>query len=300
MSNPKSTPTAREPPVIGQIYSIPSSEIFPMPCNPYEVRDDPAMLELIESVKRFGVLNPTEVRPREGGGYEMIAGHRRKHASDLAGLDSVPAIILNLDDDDAIIRLVDTNIQRENTLPSERAKAYKMRMEAMKRKAGRPSRDAAENAPNHSANYRSDDALGEQVGVSGDTIRNMISLTQLVPELMELVDKGTIALTPAYHIAALPVESQQLLVETIDSEQCTPSVSQAKHMRELCKQGRLNEDTMLEIMMQQKKPIKTDITLSGDKLRKYFPKSYSPMRIEETIFKLLDAWLRKRQREQSR
>lgn len=294
------SPAAREPPVIGVIHSLPLSELHPMPNNPFQIREDAAMMDLIGSVQQNGVLVPAEVRPRSEGGYEIISGARRKYASELAKLDSIPAIIRDLDDDDAIIRLVDSNIQRENILPSERARAFKLRMEAAKRKAGRPSKEEQENRPNDSANYRSDDAVGEKSGVSGDTVRNYISLTQLIPELMQMVDDKKIALTPAYQIAALPEKDQHLLVETIESEQATPSVSQAQRMRKLSQSGRLNEDTMLEIMMEQKKQVKADITLSGERLRKYFPKSYSPMKIEETIFKLLDAWLRKRQRDQSR
>lgn len=258
------------------------------------------MVDLIDSVQQYGVLIPAEVRPRPEGGYEIISGVRRKHASELANLESMPAIIRDLDDDEAIIRMVDSNFQRENTLPSERARAFKMRMEAAKRKAGRPRKEEKENAPKISANFRSDDAVGELAGVSGDTVRNLISLTQLVPELMQMVDDKKIALTPAYQIAALPEKEQKLLLETIDSEQATPSLSQAQRMRKLSQNGELNEDTMLSIMMEQKKPVSNDIMLSGEKLRKYFPKSYSPAKIEETIFKLLDAWLRKRQREQSR
>lgn len=294
------SPAAREPPVIGVIRSLPLTELHPMPDNPFQIREDAAMMDLIGSVRQNGVLVPAEVRPRSEGGYEIISGARRKYASELANLDSIPAIIRDLDDDDAIIRLVDSNIQRENILPSERARAFKLRMEAAKRKAGRPSKEEQENRPNDSANYRSDDAVGEKSGISGDTVRNYISLTQLIPELMQMVDDKKIALTPAYQIAALPVKDQQLLAETIESEQATPSVSQAQRMRKLSQSGRLNEDTMLEIMLEQKKPVKADITLSGERLRKYFPKSYSPMKIEETIFKLLDAWLRKRQRDQSR
>lgn len=173
-------PTAREPPVIGVIHSIPLSELHPMPGSPFQVREDAAMVDLIDSVQQYGVLSPAEVRPRPEGGYEIIAGVRRKYASELAKIDSLPAIIRNLDDDDAIIRLVDSNIQRENTLPSERARAFKMRMEAIKRKAGRPRKEEKENAPNVPANFRSDDAVGELAGVSGDTVRNYISLTEAV------------------------------------------------------------------------------------------------------------------------
>ena len=182
--SPAQTPTAREPPVIGTIHAIPLSELHPMPCSPFQVREDAAMVDLIDSVQQYGVLIPAEVRPRPEGGYEIISGVRRKHASELANLESIPAIIRDLDDDEAIIRLVDSNFQRENTLPSERARAFKMRMEAAKRKAGRPRKEEKENAPKISANFRSDDAVGELAGVSGDTVRNLISLTQLVPELI--------------------------------------------------------------------------------------------------------------------
>ena len=258
------------------------------------------MLELIESVKKHGVLVPAIARPKPDGSYELIAGHRRQRASQLAGFDSMPVIVVNLDDNDTIIQLVDSNIQRENILPSGRAKAYKLRMEAIKQKAGRPSKDAKNNLPKISANFRSDDAVGELTGVSGDTIRNYISLTNLIPELMEMVDERKIALSPAYQIAALPQESQDLLLDTIESEQATPSLSQAQRIRKLSQSGKLDEDSMLQILMEQKKPERNDITLSGEKLRKYFPRSYSPQKIEETIFKLLDAWMRKRQRDNSR
>ena len=232
-----------------------------MPCSPFQIREDAAMVDLIDSVQQYGVLIPAEVRPRPEGGYEIISGVRRKHASELASLESMPAIIRDLDDDEAIIRMVDSNFQRENTLPSERARAFKMRMEASKRKAGRPRKEEKENAPKISANFRSDDAVGELAGVSGDTVRNLISLTQLVPELMQMVDDKKIALTPAYQIAALSEKEQKLLVETIDSEQATPSLSQAQRMRKLSQSGELNEDTMLNIMMEQKKPVSNDIML---------------------------------------
>ena len=275
-------------------------QLHPHPLSPFGIRDDPSMMELVESVKQFGVLVPAIARPREDGSYELIAGHRRQKACELAGLDSMPVIVMNLDDNDTIIQLVDSNIQRENILPSERAKAYKLRMEAVKKKAGRPQKEEDQNSPKISANFRSDDSIGELAGVSGDTIRNYISLTNLIPELMEMVDEKKIALSPAYQIAALPQESQNLLYDTIESEQATPSLSQAQRIRKLSQSGKLDEDSMLQIMMEQKKPERNDITLSGEKLRKYFPRSYSPQRIEETIFKLLDAWMRKRQRDNSR
>ena len=271
-------------------------QLHPHPLSPFGIRDDPSMMELVESVKQFGVLVPAIARPREDGSYELIAGHRRQKACELAGLDSMPVIVMNLDDNDAIIQMVESNIQRENILPSERAKAYKLKMEALKRQGARSDLTS----PKISAKFRSDDSVGDEAGVSGDTVRNYIALNNLIPELMEMVDEKRIALSPAYQIAALPKESQEQLLDTIESEQATPSLSQAQRLRKLSQAGELNEDTMLSIMMEQKKPVRNDITLPGDKLKKYFPRSYSPKRIEETIFKLLDVWLKKRQRENSR
>ena len=284
------------PETMGVIYRLQMSQLHPHPQNPFSIRDDQAMLDLIQSVQSHGVLVPAIARLRPDGEYEIIAGHRRKHASELAGLDFMPVVVLDLTDDEAIIQLVDSNIQRENILPSERAKAYKMRMEAMKRQGVRTDLTS----PNISAKFRSDDELGQEVGVSGDTIRNYASLTNLVPELMQMVDEGRIKLSPAYQIAALPHNEQSLLLDTIESEQATPSLSQAQRMKQLSQNGELNEDVLLEIMMEQKKPVRNDITLSGEKLRKYFPKSYSPIQMENVIFKLLEAWQRKRQRDQSR
>ena len=284
------------PETMGVIYRLQLSQLHPHPQNPFSIRDDQAMLDLIQSVQSHGVLVPAIARPRPDGEYEIIAGHRRKHASELAGLDFMPVVVLDLNDDEAIIQLVDSNIQRENILPSERAKAYKMRMEAMKRQGARTDLTS----PNISAKFRSDDELGQEVGVSGDTIRNYASLTNLVPELMQMVDEGRIKLSPAYQIAALPHNEQSLLLDTIESEQATPSLSQAQRMKRLSQNGELNEDVLLEIMMEQKMPVRNDITLSGEKLRKYFPKSYSPIQMENVIFKLLEAWQRKRQRDQSR
>ena len=282
------------PETMGVIYRLQLSQLHPHPQNPFSIRDDQAMLDLIQSVQSHGVLVPAIARPRPDGEYEIIAGHRRKHASELAGLDFMPVVVLDLNDDEAIIQLVDSNIQRENILPSERAKAYKMRMAAMKRQGARTDLTS----PNISAKFRSDDELGQEVGVSGDTIRNYASLTNLVPELMQMVDEGRIKLSPAYQIAALPHNEQSLLLDTIESEQATPSLSQAQRMKRLSQNGELNEDVLLEIMMEQKKPVRNDITLSGEKLRKYFPKSYSPIQMENVIFKLLEAWQRKRQRDQ--
>ena len=282
------------------ITNIPLSELHPFPKHPFQVRDDDSMKETTESIKQFGVLVPAIVRPVPDGGYEIVSGHRRKHASELAGLDTMPCIVRDMDNDAATIIMVDSNLQRESILPSERAMAYKMKLEAIKHRAGRPAKEEKDNSPKISANFRSDDEIGSSAGISGDTVRNYISLTNLVPELMQMVDEKKIALTPAYEIANLPEDEQRMLVETIDSEQATPSLSQAQRMRKLSQSGELNDDTMLSIMMEQKKPERTDVTLPGDQLCKYFPRSYTPQRIQETIFKLLDAWQKKRQRDQSR
>ena len=284
------------PETMGVIYRLQLQDLHPHPENPFAGRDDPEMLELKESVQKHGVLVPAIARPRAEGGYELIAGHRRKHASEIAGIDFMPVIVLDLNDDDAIIQLVDSNIQRENILPSERAKAYKMKMDAMKRQGTRTDLIA----PNGSAKFRSDDKIGEKDGVSGDTVRNYISLNNLIPPLMQIVDEKKIALSPAYQIATLSHHEQDLLLSTIESEQATPSLSQAQRMKRLSHDGILNEDTMLDIMMEQKKPVRNDITLSGEKLRKYFPRSYSPVQMEAVIFKLLEAWQKKRNRDHSR
>lgn len=282
------------------VQRMPLSQLHPFEGHPFKVLDDDAMTETVESIRQMGVANPLIVRPDPDGGYEIISGHRRHHAAELAGLDVIPVIVRELDDDAAVIMMVDSNLQRENILPSERAQAYKMKLEAIKRRAGRRTKEAENNSPNYSANFRSDDEIGAAMGMSGDTVRNYISLTQLVPELQQMVDDKRIAVTPAYQIAALKPEEQALLVETIESEQATPSVSQAQRMKKLSQSGELNEDTMLSIMSAEKKPEVDKIVLTGDTLRKYFPRSYTPRKMEETIIKLLEAWQKKRQRSQER
>ena len=222
------------------VVQIPLSELHPFPDHPFQVREDASMQETAESVKEYGVLVPALARPREDGGYELIAGHRRKHACELAGLATMPVIVRDIDRDTATIIMVDSNLQRENILPSERAKAYKMKMEAIKRQGARTDLTS----PKISAKFRSDDEVGQDAGVSGDTIRNYIALTQLVPELQQMVDEKKIALSPAYQIAALTPKEQGLLLETIDSEQATPSLSQAQRMKKLSQSGELNEDTI--------------------------------------------------------
>ena len=283
--------------MIGTIVNIPLSQLHDFPNHPFKVRDDEKMQETVESVKAYGVLVPAIVRQRTDGEYEIVSGHRRKRASELAGLSQLPAIVRDLDDDAATIIMVDSNLQRENILPSERAAAYKMKLEAIKRQGER--RDLT--SPQVAAKFRADDEVAKTAGVSGDTVRRFIRLTELQPELQELVDTGKMAMTPAVELSYLKPKEQELLLETIDSEQATPSLSQAQRMKKLSQTGELNEDTMLSIMSEQKKPeLSSNITLSGERLKKYFPKSYTPAQIENTIFKLLDSWLRKRQREECR
>ena len=287
-----------------KITLLPLSELHDFPNHPFKVRDDEAMQETAESIRQYGVLVPAIVRPRKDGGYEIVAGHRRKHGSELAGLQNLPCIVREMDDDTATILMVDSNIQRENILPSERAQAYKMKLEAIRRKAGRPAKTEEKadenNSPQVAANFRADDTVAKDAGISGDTVRRYIRLTELSPELQQMVDEKKIGMTPAVEISYLKPEEQQMLLTAIDSEQATPSLSQAQRMKKLSREGKLNDDSMLDIMMEQKKPEGYNVVLSADKLRKYFPRSYTPQRMEETILKLLDAWLRKRQREQSR
>ena len=286
------------------IVHVPLSRLHDFPNHPFKVRDDEAMQETAESIRQYGVLVPAIVRPREDGGYEIVAGHRRKHGSELAGLQNLPCIVREMDDDTATILMVDSNIQRENILPSERAQAYKMKLEAIRRKAGRPAKTEEKadenNSPQVAANFRADDTVAKDAGISGDTVRRYIRLTELSPELQQMVDEKKIGMTPAVEISYLKPEEQQMLLTAIDSEQATPSLSQAQRMKKLSRDGKLNDDTMLDIMMEQKKPEGYNVVLSADKLRKYFPRSYTPQKMEETILKLLDAWLRKRQRDQSR
>ena len=303
----KPAPSKKPKPQQEVVVQIPLSELHPFPDHPFQVREDASMQETAESVKEYGVLVPALARPREDGGYELIAGHRRKHACELAGLTSMPVIVRNIDRDAATIIMVDSNLQRENILPSERAKAYKMKLDAIRRKAGRPAKEAdaafKENSVQVGQNFdgkTSREILAENSPDSSTQIQRYIRLTELSPELQQMVDEKKIAMTPAVEISYLKPEEQKMLLTAMDSEQATPSLSQAQRMKKLSREGALNDDSMLDIMMEQKKPEKNDITLSGEKLRKYFPRSYTPFQIENTIFKLLDAWQKKRQRDQSR
>ncbi len=281
-----------------RIENIPLSQLHDFPNHPFKVRDDEKMEETVESVKAYGVLVPAIVRQRPDGEYEIVSGHRRKRASELAGLSELPAIVRDLDDDAATIIMVDSNLQRESILPSERAAAYKMKLEAIKRQGER--RDLTSAQVGQKLKWAVE-RVAEDAGESRSQVQRYVRLTELQPELQEMVDTGKIAMTPAVELSFLKPKEQELLLETIDSEQATPSLSQAQRMKKLSQLGGLNEDTMLSIMSEQKKPdLSSNITLSGEKLKKYFPKSYTPAQIENTIFKLLDSWLQRRQRDQSR
>jgi len=279
------------------IKDIPLGELHPFPDHPFGVRDDESMEQTVESIREYGVLVPAIARPREDGGYEIIAGHRRKHACELAGLTTMPVIVRDIDRNTATIMMVDSNLQRENILPSERAKAYKMKLDAIKRQGKR--HDLTSTQP---VQKLSVEQVAEEAGTSREQIRRYIRLNELEPELMQLVDEGKIGMTPAVEISYLKPEEQKLLIETIDSEQATPSFSQAQRMKRLSQEGKLNDDAMLDIMMEQKKPETWDLKLPMDKIRKYFPRSYTPQRMEETIIKLLDMWMKqqKKKRDQQR
>ena len=283
-----------------KVVRIPLSELHPFPDHPFHVRDDEAMQNTVDSIKEYGVLTPGIVRPREDGGYEIVAGHRRKHGSELAGLSDMPCIVREMDDDTATILMVDSNIQREDILPSERAQAYKMKAEALNRKMGRPAKENEGQVVPTFRGKKTSEIIGEQVGENYKQVERYMRLTELQPELQQMVDDKKIAMTPAVELSYLKPEEQQMLLTAIDSEQATPSLSQAQRMKKLSQAGKLNDDTMLDIMMEQKKPEKCDLTFSGDVLRKYFPRSYTPQRMQETIIKLLEAWVKKRQRDQER
>ena len=278
-----------------EIKEILLGELHPFPDHPFGVRDDEAMEQTVESIKEYGVLVPAIARPREDGGYEIIAGHRRKHACEIAGLKTMPVIVRDIDRNTATIVMVDSNLQRENILPSERARAYKMKLDAIKRQGARTDLTSAQVAQKLSV-----EKVAEDAGTSKDQVRRYIRLNELQPELQHLVDEGKIGMTPAVEISYLKPDEQKMLVETIDSEQATPSFSQAQRMRRLSQEGKLNDDAVLGIMREQKKPENWDLKLPMEKIRKFFPRSYTPQRMEETIIKLLETWMRKRQQDRQR
>ena len=280
-----------------KVQEIPLGELHPFKNHPFKVKDDAAMQDTVDSVREYGVLVPAIARPDPSGGYELIAGHRRHHASELAGKETMPVIIRDLDDDAATIIMVDSNLQREELLPSERAFAYKMKLDAMKRQAGRPSR---ENVSQVGTQKRSDQIMAEQVGESRNQIQRFIRLTELIPTLLDMVDERKIAFNPAVELSYLKKEEQTLLLEAMDSEQATPSLSQAQRLKKFSQQKMLSLDVMRAVMSEEKKNDLDRVTLKNETLRKYFPKSYTPKQMEDTIIKLLEGWYKKRQLSQER
>ena len=273
------------------VENIVLEKLKPFPNHPFKIREDEAMMETVESVKSFGVLQSAIVRKTKDGDYEILSGHRRKRACELAGRKTMPVIVRELSDDAAVIFMVDSNLQRENILPSERAAAYKMKLEAMKRQGMRTDLTSTQLVPK----LRSSEALGHENNESRETVRRYIRLTELQPELMKMVDEKKIAFTPAVELSYLKPDEQRMLIDTIESEQSTPSLSQAQRMKKLSQSGELNDDVMLSIMSEIKKPEKNEIRLSSDILEKYFPKNYTPQKMQEVIIKLLESWQRKRQ-----
>jgi ParB family chromosome partitioning protein len=283
-----------------KVLEIPLSEISDFPNHPFKVKADEAMLEMTDSVKQYGVLVPGLVRPKADGGYEMVAGHRRKKASELAGRETMPCIVRNLNDDEATIIMVDSNLQRENILPSEKAFAYKMKLEAMKRQAGRPSKENSVQVELNFKGQQSRDILAKQTGESGPQIYRYIRLTELIPSILEMVDEKRIAFNPAVEISYLTENEQQDLYKTMQSEDCTPSLSQAQRMKKLSQDGRLNIDVIFSILTEEKPNQKEKFHIQRERIDRFFPKNFTEKQKEDLIVQLLESWYKKRQREQER
>lgn len=274
------------------IADIPLTEISDFPDHPYKVKQDESMLELAASIREKGVVNPALVRPKPEGGYEMVAGHRRKFASELAGKTNMPCIVRNLTDDEATIIMVDSNLQREKVLPSEKAFAYKMKLDAMKRQAGRPSRNSATVLPNYGGKS-SRQLLAEEVGESHEQIRKYIRLTELIPSILDMVDEGKIAMRPAVELSYLPKEQQQVLFDTMELEDCTPSHAQAIKMRKFAEVGKLSEDVILSIMTEEKPNQVEQFKIPKKRIDKYFSPGTTPKQMEDTIIKALELYRRR-------
>ena len=292
-----STEASREEDQREKVQEIPLEELHPFPNHPFKVLDDDRMLDTAESIREHGVLVPAIARSRTAGGYELIAGHRRKRGCELAGLSTMPVIVRDLDDDAATIIMVDSNIQRESLLPSERAFAYKMKLEAMKRQGSR--NDLTSGQVGQKLKW-SVEKVAEQAGDSTKQVQRYIRLTELIPPLLNLVDERKIAFNPAVELSYLKPEEQTILLDAMDSEQTTPSLSQAQRLKQCSQQGRLSEDVMRAILSEEKKTEVDRITLSNETLRRYFPRSYTPKQMEETILKLLEGWHRRRQQSMER
>ena len=283
-----------------KVQEIPLGELHPFRNHPFKVKDDAAMQDTVDSVREYGVLVPAIARPDPDGGYELIAGHRRHHASELAGKETMPVIVRDLDDDAATIIMVDSNLQREELLPSERAFAYKMKLDAMKRQAGRPMKENRDQVGHNFSGKRTVELIAENAPDSRNQIQRYIRLTELIPELLDMVDERKIAFNPAVELSYLKKEEQTLLLEAMDSEQATPSLSQAQRLKKFSLQKMLSLDVMRAVMSEEKKNDLDRVTLKNETLRKYFPKSYTPKQMEDTIIKLLEGWYKKRQLLQER
>lgn len=291
-----STEESRQEEQREQVRQIPIGELFPFKNHPFKVLDDDSMSDTVESVKQYGVLSPLIARPRPKGGYEIISGHRRQHAAELAGLETLPVIVRQMDDDAAIILMVDSNLQREHILPSERAFAYKMKLDAMKNQGTRSDLTSTQVV----SKLRSNEKLGAENNQSREIVRRFIRLTNLIPELLDMVDNKTVSFNPAVELSYLSPEQQQEVIRAMDDTQNFPSVSQAKRIKKLAQDGTFTTETVVAIMGEEKKSELDTVTIKNDTLRKYFPRNYTPKQMEDTIIKLLEQWQKKRQHSEER
>ena len=282
-----------------QVQQIPLSEIRPFKNHPFKVTDDELMQQTIDSIMQVGVLNPAIIRPAPEGGYEMVAGHRRLHAADLAGMKTIPAIVRNLDDDEAVILMVDSNLQRETISPMERAQAYKMKLEALKHQGKRVDLEG-KSTSTQIAQKLSVEKVATEAGTSRDQVRRYIRLTELLPEVQKKVDSKEIAFSPAVELSYLTRDEQKQFLDAMHYSQNTPSLSQAQRLKKLSREGKCTKEAMRSIMSEEKKEEQERITLSSDTLRKYFPRSYTPLQMQQTIIKLLEQWQKKQQRQNER
>jgi ParB family transcriptional regulator, chromosome partitioning protein len=290
-----STEESRQEQQREQVQQIPIGELYPFKNHPFKVLDDESMQRTVESVEQYGVLSPLIARPRPEGGYEIISGHRRQHAAQLAGLDTLPVIVRQMDDDAAVLLMVDSNLQRENILPSERAFAYKMKLEALKNQGARSDLTSVQVAPKLST-----EKIGEEVGMSKDNVKRYIRLTNLVPELLDMVDEKKIAFNPAVELSYLDESQQRDFLEAMNDTQNAPSLSQAQRLKKLAQEGHFSYDVAFAVMGEEKKDELDKVVIKNDTLRKYFPRSYTPKQMEDTIIKLLEQWQRKQQRQNER
>ena len=294
-----STEESRQEQQREQVQQIPIGELFPFKKHPFKVLDDESMQRTVESVEQYGVLSPLIARPRPEGGYEIISGHRRQHAAQLAGLETLPVIVRQMDDDAAVLLMVDSNLQRETILPSERAFAYKMKLEAMKHQAGRPTQDNYSQVGNNFGTLSSEE-MAEELGTSKNQIFRYIRLTNLVPELLDMVDEKKIAFNPAVELSYLDEAQQRDFLEAMNDTQNAPSLSQAQRLKKLVQEGHFSYDVAFAVMGEEKKDELDKVVIKNDTLRKYFPRSYTPKQMEDTIIKLLEQWQRKQQRQNER